>query len=270
MSVAAGTAGELGGRVAGGALGGVIGGVFGGPVGAWIGRAVGSRVGGMAGRAAAAAISDYMEDSNEAAEEETKDEAADVPCEDCGEIDCFNPPKDPEKYDEFKRQLKEQEGKINDTDASDLLSNMRNGRPKNDPQKRRQAREDYRQERTDDLIDLYESQGVDDPTGQAAADVAREMANLDATHALDFIGGGDGTISGLGDSSVNRSLGAQWRGKRSQQLKQHAEKAKEQGKKMNVELEECPDDSEVGTSAGSSDNSPAAPAPGSSGSGPIS
>jgi hypothetical protein len=73
------------------------------------------------------------------------------------------------------------------------------------------------------------------------------VAGRDATDALDWIAGGDGRISGMGDSSVNRSIGNQWRLRRSgslltrrEQLRMAAEKSKEQGRrKMDVRLEEC-------------------------------
>ncbi|EJC75507.1 hypothetical protein Rleg10DRAFT_4125 [Rhizobium leguminosarum bv. trifolii WSM2012] len=107
-SAVAETVGQYGGQIAGGALGSVIGGFLGGPVGAWIGRAVGARVGGMAGRAAAGAIANYMEGANEAAETETKEQEAAKPCVDCGEIDCFKPPKGStdDQITEFKRNSK--------------------------------------------------------------------------------------------------------------------------------------------------------------------
>lgn len=128
MSAVAGTTGQAGGQLAGGALGGVIGGVFGGPVEAWIGRAIGSRVGGYAGRAAAEALATYMEDANSAAEADTQDQAAAKPCVDCGEIDCFKPPKGstPDEIKEFKRQLEEQRDAINNIPPDQLIKNMDN------------------------------------------------------------------------------------------------------------------------------------------------
>ena len=66
------------------------------------------------------------------------------------------------------------------------------------------------------------------------------MAGKDATHSLDSIAGGneDDEID-LGDRSVNRSIGAQWKS-RVKALKEAVTKAEKRGaKKMNVKLEPC-------------------------------
>jgi membrane carboxypeptidase/penicillin-binding protein PbpC len=244
-SVAAETVGQYGGQIAGGALGGVIGGIFGGPVGAWIGRAIGSRVGGMAGRAAAGAIASYMEGANEAAETETKEQEAAKPCVDCGEIDCFKPPQgsNSDQINEFRRQLKEQQDTINGMQPDQLVKNIdrfaKYKRPSGDAADRKLTRDSYKTQRTRELEQEYLSQGKNDYEELAAAKVAEEMANLAATHTLDLVAGGDGSISGMGDKTINSSLGAQWKGRRAAQLRQHAENAAKQGKKMNVTLEEC-------------------------------
>ncbi|PDT34782.1 hypothetical protein CO671_18920 [Rhizobium sp. M10] len=244
-SVAAETIGQYGGQIAGGALGGVIGGFLGGPVGAWIGRAVGSRVGGMAGRAAAGAIASYMEGANEAAETETKEQEAAKPCVDCGEIDCFKPPEGStaDQINEFRRQLKEQQDTINGMQPDQLVKNIdrfaKYKRPSGDAADRKLTRDNYKTQRTRELEQEYLGQGKNDYEELAAAKVAEEMANLAATHTLDLVAGGDGSISGMGDKTINSSLGAQWKGRRAAQLRQHAENAAKQGKKMNVTLEEC-------------------------------
>ncbi len=72
------------------------------------------------------------------------------------------------------------------------------------------------------------------------------MKSQDATHSLDWAAGGDGTMSGTGGRSENRSIGSQW-GKsgegesktRAENLRDEAEKAKKDGKKMNVKLKRC-------------------------------
>ncbi|MFD1747404.1 polymorphic toxin type 15 domain-containing protein [Rhizobium helianthi] len=249
----AGTVGEYGGRAAGGVLGGLIGSVF-GPIGAWIGRAAGSRLGGLAGRAAGEALASYMEDANADAEEKTKDAEQAKPCVDCGDIDCFKPPEgaDDKLKEEFRRQLKEQQDEINRMNPDDLIQNMdhyaKYGRPKNDAADRRLAREDYRRIRERELSDEYQSQGITDFEERAAAEVAKEMTKLAATHSLDLVAGGDGSISGLGNKTINSSLGSQWKGRRAAQLKAHAQKAKERGKKLNAKLEECPPDGKTSSS----------------------
>lgn len=235
-----GTAGEYGGKIAGGFLGGAIGSIF-GPVGTFAGRWVGSKLGGIAGRAAAEALATAMEDANTDAESKTKDQAASTPCKDCGEIDCFTPPEGAD-MDEFRRQLKEQQDTINNMDPQKLADNIKNykGRPAGDAAARRQTREDYRQTETRKLSKQYQADGVKDFAEQAAKDVATKMAELNATHTLDLVAGGDGSISGMGDASINKSMGAQWKGGRSKQLQDHAENAAKQGKKMGVTLKECP------------------------------
>ena len=75
---------------------------------------------------------------------------------------------------------------------------------------------------------------------EAAEIVGREMRDLDVLHTPDPGAGGGGRISGLGDRSVNRSIGGQWGNGRAAQLKRRAEQAREQGVgQMDVELEIC-------------------------------
>jgi len=253
-SVAAGTVGQIGGQVAGSVLGGAIGGVVGGPVGAWIGRAIGSRVGGMAGRAAAEAIASYMEGANEAAETETKEQEAAKPCVDCGEIDCFNPPEGstPDQIDEFKRQLKEQQDAINEIPPDTLLKNMDNyeeiGRGAKDAADRARARDNWIDNRAEELLSQNSGMGR-----KAARDAAAgEIKTMDVIHTPDLSAGGTGRLStensGMGPRSANRSIGSQWSKTgpnsdqtRLQQLKEHAQKAKEKGERTNADLKICED-----------------------------
>ncbi|WHO75284.1 polymorphic toxin type 15 domain-containing protein [Rhizobium sp. BT03] len=269
-SAVAETVGQYGGQIAGGALGGVIGGFLGGPVGAWIGRAVGSRVGGMAGRAAAGAIASYMEGANEAAETETKEQEAAKPCVDCGEIDCFKPPEGstPDEVKEFKRQLDEQQKAINDIPPDQLVKNMENyekiGRGAKDAADRAKARDNWIDNRAEEL--LNQNSGME---REAAREAAKgEIKTMDVIHTPDLSAGGTGRLStengGMGPRSANRSIGSQWSktgdsGKtRLQQLKEHAQKAKEKGERTNADLKICEDDksSKSGeTSGGSSGGS---------------
>jgi hypothetical protein len=247
----AGTIGEVGGGIAGGGLGAAIGTVLGGPIGGWIGRAVGSRIGRIAGRAAGEALANMMEKADEDAKPipDTKAE----PCKDCGEIKCFNPPEGstPEEIEEFKRQLQEQQDGINRIAPDQLLSNMEQyaqfGRPAGDAAARSRVRSDYLERRTQELIGPNTSRS-------AAREMARtEMRTMDALHAPDLAAGGDGTFAdrGLGSSSANRSIGPQWDEGRRNQLREHAKKAKEQGKKNNVKLEMCPQKGSKGGKQGS-------------------
>lgn len=67
------------------------------------------------------------------------------------------------------------------------------------------------------------------------------MSKLDATHILDIIAGGSPSdISGLKDRSTNRSMGSQWKGKRSQALEDYArDKAVKGEQQLDVALVEC-------------------------------
>jgi hypothetical protein len=236
----AGTIGEVGGGIAGGALGAGIGTALGGPIGAWIGRAVGSRIGRMAGRAAGEALANMMEKADEDAKPipDTKAE----PCKDCGEIKCFNPPEGstPEEIEEFKRQLQEQQDGINRIAPDQLIANMDRyaqlGRPAGDAAARSRVRSDWLERRTNELM------GPNTTRSAARELAAKEMRTMDALHAPDLAAGGDGVFAerGLGPRSANRSIGPQWDEGRRNQLKEHAKKAKEQGKKNNVKLEMCP------------------------------
>ena len=266
--------GETGGRIAGGALGGVIGGALGGPVGAWIGRGIGSRVGGAAGRgavaagrAAAGALADMMATANESAEEETRDQEGAIPCENCAEIPCFNP-KDgwsQEQLDEFRKQLQEQEDTINEMEPTDLLRNMdryrKAGRGTGDPAARAKQRELWISNETERLTELYEDQhGIDEAERMAAEQAKKNAKTLDAVHDVDLVAGGSGNVSGMGDSSVNRSIGSQWSKKnRVGKLRKHAEGARDSGRKMNVKLIICDDD--AADKGADSPTSPSAPSP---------
>ncbi|MBB2682457.1 polymorphic toxin type 15 domain-containing protein (plasmid) [Rhizobium sophoriradicis] len=222
----------------------------------------------MAGRAAAGAIASYMEDANEAAETETKEQEAAKPCVDCGEIDCFNPPEGstPDQINEFRRQLKEQQDTINGMDPGQLVQNIdrfaKYGRPDGDAAGRKLTRDTYRTQRTRELERQYLKEGKNNFRELAASDVAKEMANLAATHTLDLVAGGDGSISGMGNKTINSSLGAQWKGRRAAQLRQHAENAAKQGKKMNVTLEECAQNGGKSSSQDGGSNSPGDSGPG--------
>lgn len=248
-SIAMGTAGQI----AGGALGGVLGGMVGGPVRAWIGRAIGSRVGGMAGRAAAEALSSYMEDADAAAEAETKDHAAAKPCVDCGEIDCFEPPDGPSKdeIEEFEKQLEEQRDAINDIPPDQLVKKMETyeniGRGAKDAADRKMARDAWANNRASEVVN--KKPGTTRDAARAAA--RSEIKTMDVIHTPDLSAGGTGRVSpnngGLGPRSANRSIGSQWSkggnntdGKtRLEQLKEHAQKAKEKGERTNVDLRLC-------------------------------
>ena len=156
--------------------------------------------------------------------------------------ECFNAP-DGVDPDEFLKQLKEQEDAINNMSAQTMLDIRaaieKAGGTKSlrDPKSQVAARKEYREEREADLFE----EGLSRDKIKSTLD--KEMKGLDATHTLDIIAGGDPTnISGMGDKTTNRSMGAQWRGARAQSLEDLAKEMKENGKaggKMKVKLKKC-------------------------------
>lgn len=164
------------------------------------------------------------------------------PCPDCDEVDCFKKP-DGMSEEEFARQLKEQQDAINNTTADQLVARRDAIRaaggtgPLRDRVAQEAAREAYQTKRMTELLETMSR-------SRAEAALAKEMSGLAATHRLDIIAGGDPSdISGMGNRSVNSSLGAQWRGARSQQLEDAARRMQSQGRgneKMNVKLKKCP------------------------------
>ncbi|WP_026439404.1 polymorphic toxin type 15 domain-containing protein [Acidocella facilis] len=172
----------------------------------------------------------------------------------CGDaLPCFNTPAGQSEA-ETKKQLQEQQDLINSQTPQQMQDRLDaagqrkadtgSARPEGDATKRDNTRKNYKMERSTDLADQYESQGYDPEQAEqmANAQTAQEMKNLDATHALDSIaGGGEDDPMGMGNSSVNRSIGAQWK-TRVQALKDAVKKALQRGdEKMNIRLEPCED-----------------------------
>jgi hypothetical protein len=213
-------------------------GLIGGPLGA----VAGAVLGGLIGLALGVILVDQIQKANDHAEEETQDSEQAQPCIECGEIDCFTPPEGAD-LGEFRRQLKEQEDAINNSDPKDLIERIdnyaANKRPADDAKMRRKAREEYKELLRDEIKEEYAENNKTPTEEDIDRDVKTKMSKLAATHVLDLVAGGDGTISGLGDRSINSSIGSQWRGKRVQQLREHADNAQKKGKKINVKLEEC-------------------------------
>jgi Novel toxin 15 len=157
-------------------------------------------------------------------------------------VECFNKPKGMSDK-EFARQLKEQQDAINNMDANKMLERRQaikdagGTTPLRDLGAQSAARANYQTSRTAELIAGGMSRR------DAAVQVAGELSGLAATHRLDIIAGGNPSdISGMGDRSVNSSLGSQWKGRRSQSLEDHAREMKAKGKgkdKMNVKLKKC-------------------------------
>jgi len=155
------------------------------------------------------------------------------------EIDCFNVPEGVDR-EEFERQLKEQQDEINNTDIDTLQARrqrFRDGEAKRDRRAQREARREWIRDRRKELMNSNPPMAFD--AAEAAAQ--QDALLLDATHVIDMVAGGNpSTISGLGNSRVNRSIGSQWRGRRVQQLDGKLAEQKAQGKtKPEIELELC-------------------------------
>lgn len=159
-------------------------------------------------------------------------------------LPCFKAPEGADAK-EFSDQLEEQANEINQTDPKELEKRIENYDKNNrDPSAQRAERDNYRNRETERLIDDYIEQGktAQEANELASAEVEAEMATLDATHALDMIAGGDPSkISGLGDSSVNRSIGSQWRSRVKKLLEAIKKKINTppDGKKIKIKLVPC-------------------------------
>ena len=153
------------------------------------------------------------------------------------EIDCFEVPPGADRA-EFEKQLKEQQDEINDTNIETLQrrrADFINGDARRDTGAQREARRKWIDLRAQDL----RAEGLG--RADALSTARREAGLMDATHVLDMVAGGDPSrISGLGDSGINRSIGAQWRGRRADQLDAALEEQRRQGRqKPDITLEVC-------------------------------
>ncbi|MDP5143333.1 polymorphic toxin type 15 domain-containing protein [Rheinheimera baltica] len=161
---------------------------------------------------------------------------------------------------EYDRQLKGQQDGINNMTVKEYLDNRDSykeiGR-KGTGAAQQRARDDFKEE----LVNKYRDELRDSGEyfGQEAIDKATELAakdmkTLNALHNPDMIAGGYDTVVDLGDSSVNQSIGSQWKNTGVDELGKkpplsrvalmdtQAEKAlKELGPdaKMNVNLHRC-------------------------------
>jgi len=180
------------------------------------------------------------------------DQAPAVPCPSCAdELPCFNTPEGGDPA-EMKRQLKEQQDKINEQSPEDMETRLDEAdarkaktgsyRPEGDAKDRQTARDSFRTKRQSTLEDEYLKNGdsIDDAMRKAEKQTAQEMSAKDATHELDsIVGGNEKDDLSLGDRAVNRSIGSQWKS-RVKDLKQAVQRAKKRGQeKMNVKLEPC-------------------------------
>ncbi|CRM54185.1 MULTISPECIES: polymorphic toxin type 15 domain-containing protein [Pseudomonas] len=157
------------------------------------------------------------------------------------DVECFNLPEGANE-DEFIRQLKEQEDALNAMDADTLISRRKaiddagGTEALRDKKAQRKARKDYERKRLSDLL----AQDVD--ASKAKKIVSTELKELAATHILDIIAGGNPSDVTMGDKRTNSSVGAQWKGRRSQSIEDHAKEMAKAGtgkEKMKVKLKKC-------------------------------
>ena len=145
------------------------------------------------------------------------------PCIECGEMPCFEPPEGGDR-DEMARQLQEQQDLINSQSPDEMQQRLDAAqarkdttgsyRPDGDSAARSQTRGTYQQTQTDEQAAELEAQGMSpaEAQAQASSNVAGQMKSLDATHQLDsIVGGNEADALGMGDRSINRSLGSQWK-----------------------------------------------------------
>jgi Novel toxin 15 len=114
---------------------------------------------------------------------------------------CFELPPGANE-EEFRKQLKEQQDELNRLSPDEYLKRRdifgQNGRP-NDGADRARARREWRRNEEQRIRDRLLGQDwlPQDAAAEATRLVDEMMSSLDATHALDWIAGGDGRISGL-------------------------------------------------------------------------
>ncbi len=241
-------------------------GLLGGPVGAVVGVGVGL-VAGLILFAVKQAENEYS-DSKPGSVEQCPYKAAEAADE---EIECFEPREDRPDQDkvfktmdreDYERSVKMAEAEINKLSPDQFLDRLKKLEKgawaiRNEPENLvayEKAKEEWERIFKEEMpkamphlaqVLLKEKPKYPLSAEEARASVEREMdkSRLDLMHSADIGGGGDPKkFAGLGDSSINRSLGPQWRA-RLAALKKKAENAKKEGKqKMNVELKVCPEE----------------------------
>ncbi len=155
-----------------------------------------------------------------------------------GDIPCFTKPAGVSDRD-FMEQLLEQEDAINNTDIAELIQRREMVKQMGTGALRdRGAQTTARKEWTRGKVRELLAAGMSLSHAKQAA--AKEAANLDATHVLDIVAGGDASeLSGLQNNSVNRSIGSQWRSRVVDLDDALADHAVQGGVKANVRLKKC-------------------------------
>ena len=144
----------------------------------------------------------------------------------------------------FYKQLKDQEAGLNKMTVGEYLENRARyeatGRGSEAAQKamRIGMENDIRKSIFNSLGKTMESTEAVTRAAQSAKDI---MASLAALHGPDLKAGGDGSLSRMGNSGINSSLGAQWPGKVGEMDAAAIDAMKTGGPnvQMNVKLERC-------------------------------
>lgn len=163
-------------------------------------------------------------------------------CKNCKQrVKCFKKGKKGTD-EELDRQLEMQEAALNNLTPDELETALKNfkGRPSDG-----NARAGERAKASRELERMLDNELRQGGVGAAERDrvvkgeVSRMMKGMDALHTLDWAGGGDGSMSGVGPKSENRSIGGSWSSRR-QELLDMAQDAKKSGaEKMNIKLQRC-------------------------------
>jgi hypothetical protein len=162
--------------------------------------------------------------------------------------------------DEYDRQLKGQQDGINNMTVKEYLDNRESykaiGR-KGTGAAQEKARKDFKEDLINEKIDELNDIGVfgNEAAEQAGLLASKQMKTLNALHNPDMIAGGIDEVFDLGDASVNKSIGSNWKNKgfdqntgdkytlsRVEIMDNQAEKALQElgpDAKMNVDLHRC-------------------------------
>lgn len=154
------------------------------------------------------------------------------------------------KYPEYDRQLTAQQNGLNEMTVQEYLDGRKSYQAmgRGDGKAQAEARIKYEIRRKKEFEEELEDEGIigDEAVTIITKKIKAEMSTLDALHNPDMIAGGKDVVNELGDRSVNRSIGSQWRKpkgtSRVEEMDMAANQAlKTQGPdaKMNVDMHRC-------------------------------
>lgn len=124
---------------------------------------------------------------------------------------------------EFERQLRDQEDAINNMTVKDWLKNREEFNTNRSSIEKRAQRErtKYRKQEFDKRVKEYRKANPKATEAEAKKYAKDSMEGQAALHNPDGIAGGKpGDITGMGDSSVNSSIGSQWKGGRAASIEE--------------------------------------------------